>query len=80
MAGYLAWKGVDTTPGADSTAYNIPDRADIAAWALDSVCFCYEKGLLSGRDTGFAPLENATRAEACVVLCELNDFLRENGG
>lgn len=80
MAGYLAWKGVDTTPGADSTAYNIPDRADIAGWALDSVCFCYEKGLLSGRDTGFAPLENATRAEACVVLCELNDFLLQTGG
>lgn len=80
MAGYLAWKGVDTTPGTDSPAYNIPDRADIAPWALDSVCFCYEKGLLSGRDTGFAPLANASRAEACVVLCELNDFLRKSGG
>ncbi len=80
MAGYLAWKGVDTTPSADSSAYNIPDRADIAPWALDSVCFCYEKGLLSGRDTGFAPLANASRAEACVVLCELNDFLRKSGG
>ncbi len=80
MAGYLAWKGVDTTPSADSSAYSIPDRADIAPWALDSVCFCYEKGLLSGRDTGFAPLANASRAEACVVLCELNDFLRKSGG
>lgn len=80
MAGYLAWKGVDTTPSDDPSAYNIPDRADIAAWALDSVCFCYEKGLLSGRDTGFAPLANASRAEACVVLCALNDFLLKLGG
>lgn len=80
MASYLAWKGVDTHPTADPSAYNIPDRADIAAWALDSVCFCYEKGLLSGRDTGFAPLANASRAEACVVLCELNDFLLKSGG
>ena len=80
MASYLAWKGVDTTPGTDPADYNIPDRADIAAWALDSVCFCYEKGLLSGRDTGFAPLANASRAEACVVLCELNDFLLKSGG
>lgn len=80
MASYLAWKGVDTTPGTAVSDYNIPDRADIAAWALDSVCFCYEKGLLSGRDTGFAPLANASRAEACVVLCELNDFLLKSGG
>lgn len=80
MASYLAWKGVDTTPGTDPADYNIPDRADIAGWALDSVCFCYEKGLLSGRDTGFAPLANASRAEACVVLCELNDFLLKSGG
>ena len=80
MASYLAWKGVDTTPGTAVSDYNIPDRADIAGWALDSVCFCYEKGLLSGRDTGFAPLANASRAEACVVLCELNDFLLKSGG
>ena len=80
MASYLAWKGVDTHPTADPSTYNIPDRADISAWALDSVCFCYEKGLLSGRDTGFAPLANASRAEACVVLCELNDFLLKRGG
>ena len=80
MAGYLAWKGVDTHPTADPSAYNIPDRADIAPWALDSVCFCYEKGLLSGGDHGFAPLDNATRAQACVVLCGLNDFLRKTKG
>ena len=71
---------MDTHPTADPSAYNIPDRADISAWALDSVCFCYEKGLLSGRDTGFAPLANASRAEACVVLCELNDFLLKSDG
>ena len=80
MAGYLAWKGVDTHPTANPSAYNIPDRADIAPWALDSVCFCYEKGLLSGGDHGFAPLDNATRAQACVVLCGLNDFLRKTEG
>lgn len=72
--------GVDTHPTADPSAYNIPDRADIAPWALDSVCFCYEKGLLSGGDHGFAPLDNATRAQACVVLCGLNDFLRKTEG
>ena len=80
MAGYLAWKGIDTTPGTEASAYNIADLDDIAPWALESVCFCYEKGLLSGRGTGFAPLANATRAEACVVLCGLHDFLTASGG
>ena len=80
MAGYLAWKGIDTTPGTEASAYNIADLDDIAPWALESVCFCYEKGLLSGRGTSFAPLANATRAEACVVLCGLHDFLTAYGG
>lgn len=80
MAGYLAWKGIDTTPGTEASAYNIADLDDIAPWALKSVCFCYEKGLLTGRGTSFAPLANATRAEACVVLCGLNDFLTASGG
>ena len=80
MAGYLAWKGIDTTPGTEASAYNIADLDDIAPWALKSVCFCYEKGLLTGRGTSFAPLANATRAEACVVLCGLHDFLTASGG
>lgn len=80
MAGYLAWKGIDTTPGTEASAYNIADLDDIAPWALESVCFCYEKGLLTGRGTSFAPLANATRAEACVVLCGLHDFLTASGG
>lgn len=80
MAGYLAWKGIDTTPGTEASAYNIADLDDIAPWALKSVCFCYEKKLLTGRGTSFAPLANATRAEACVVLCGLHDFLTASGG
>lgn len=80
MTAYLKWKGVDATPGTEPSAYNIADLDTIAPWALDSVCFCYEKKLLTGRDTGFAPLDNATRAEACVVLCGLHDFLTASGG
>ena len=80
MAGYLAWKGIDTTPGTEASAYNVADLDDIAPWALKSVCFCYEKKLLTGRGTSFAPLANATRAEACVVLCGLHDFLTASGG
>ena len=38
------------------------------------------EALLTGRGTSFAPLANATRAEACVVLCGLHDFLTASGG
>lgn len=80
MTKYLAWKGVDTTPAGDLDALNIADRGDIADWAAQSVCFCYENKLLSGRGSGFAPLANATRAEACVVLKAMDGFLRTTDG
>ena len=79
MANQTAVK-LHTTPGTEASAYNIADLDDIAPWALKSVCFCYEKKLLTGRGTSFAPLANATRAEACVVLCGLHDFLTASGG
>lgn len=80
MASYLRWKGVDTTPSGDASSYNIPDYADIADWAQSGVCFCYEKRLLAGGSNGFAPLDNATRAQACVVLNGLHDFTAALGG
>ena len=80
MTAYLKWKGIDAAPSAEPSSYNIADLDTVASWAVDSVCFCYEKGLLTGRGAGFAPLANATRAEACVVLCALHNFLAASGG
>ena len=80
MTAYLKWKGIDAVPSAEPSAYHIADLDTVAPWAVDSVCFCYEKGLLTGRGAGFAPLANATRAEACVVLCGLHNFLAASGG
>lgn len=69
MAGYLAWKGIDTTPGTEASAYNIADLDDIAPWALESVCFCYEKGLLSGRGTASRrwPTPRVPRRASCCA-------------
>lgn len=75
MAKYLNWKGLDTTPSSEISSYPINDLNTIGGWALEPVCFCYEHGLLNGRGSNFAPQANATRAEACVVLCRLQEYV-----
>lgn len=75
MAKYLNWKGLDTTPSSEISSYPINDLNTIGDWALEPVCFCYEQGLLNGRGSNFAPQANATRAEACVVLCRLQKYV-----
>ena len=75
MAKYLNWKGLDTTPSSEISSYPINDLNAIGGWALEPVCFCYEQGLLNGRGSNFAPQANATRAEACVVLCGLQKYV-----
>lgn len=75
MAKYLNWKGLDTTPSSEISSYPINDLNTIGGWALEPVCFCYEQGLLNGRGSNFAPQANATRAEACVVLCRLQEYV-----
>ena len=77
MAKYLNWKGLDTTPSSEISSYPINDLNAIGGWALEPVCFCYEQGLLNGRGSNFAPQANATRAEACVVLCRLQKYVDE---
>lgn len=75
MAKYLNWKGLDTTPSSEISSYPINDLNTIGGWALEPVCFCYEQGLLNGRGSNFAPQANASRAEACVVLCRLQEYV-----
>lgn len=75
MTKYLNWKGLDTTPSSEISSYPINDLNTIGGWALEPVCFCYEQGLLKGRGSNFAPQANAMRAEACVVLCRLQEYV-----
>ena len=64
MTAYLKWKGIDAVPSAEPSAYHIADLDTVAPWAVDSVCFCYEKGLLTGRGAGVAPRGHPPRAAA----------------
>ncbi len=74
MTLYLKHKGADVqTP--DETGADIPDMDQIQSYAKDDVLFCYANGLLNGRNEGFVPQGNATRAEACTIMLRMNDYL-----
>jgi|GEM_PF-5074603 len=52
------------------------DDADIAAWARGFVVEAGQLGLIKGYPAGvFAPQQNATRAEACVLISKSLDLL-----
>ena len=74
MTLYLKHKGAEITVTEDSAA-NIPDLNLIQAYARNDVLFCYAANLLKGRDEGFVPQGNATRAEACTIMLRMNDYL-----
>ena len=74
MTLYLKHKGMKIQP-SDEAAARIPDLDQIQSWAKDDVLFCYANGLLNGRNEGFVPQGNATRAEACTILLRMHDYL-----
>jgi len=47
---------------------NYSDTSEISDYALHSVAALTEKGIMNGYDGYFAPLRNATRAEAAMVI------------
>ncbi len=48
------------------------DRGEIAEWAQTSAAMAIREGIISGMGDGrFAPAENATRAQAAVMLHRL---------
>ncbi|MGB9792266.1 MAG: S-layer homology domain-containing protein [Thermacetogeniaceae bacterium] len=52
------------------------DSSQISAWARDGMAVCIDKGIISGRpDVTLAPRDQATRAEAAVVLLKLLKLL-----
>lgn len=51
------------------------DSGKVSDWAVDSMIWAVEKGLIVGRnDDTLAPRDNATRAEACVLLLKYLDI------
>lgn len=63
---YAAFKDFDT---AISEATSYADSSNISDYAKESVAFCSENGIMSGKGSNtFAPQEYATRAEVATVL------------
>lgn len=63
--------------GSDKTAAQelkiFSDSGEIAGWAKDGVGLCVARGIITGMGDGtFAPLQNANRAQAAVMLYRLS--------
>lgn len=70
----LAYAHVDTS--TDLTRLNqFADVKTIGDWAKNSAAICVNSGLIAGRDSGFAPLENTSWTEAVVMLSRLDSLL-----
>ena len=57
---------LDTTAGG---TMSFKDADSISGYAVDSVQYCVDKGIINGYDDGrFAPKDNATRAQIAAVI------------
>ena len=55
--------------GAWMFLLDYPDRASVAEWAYEPMCWMTMKGVIGGKDAGvLAPKAEATRAEAAQML------------
>lgn len=63
-------------PKTEELSCNFKDADKISAFAVESVGFCAELGLMQGDENGnFRPQDGITRAEAAAVVARLHRFL-----
>ena len=76
---YANYKGIDTSyknSTKTETKKNFTDYNQISSWALDSVLWAKEKGIISGKTaTTLVPAGNALRCEVAQIMYNL--FLNE---
>ncbi len=74
VAGFLAWNG---TPlhRAESCQDQFADYDQLAEWALESVDAMVAAGLIQGDGTNLNPNAGTNRAQFCVVLTRLVDYI-----
>ena len=74
MASFLSWMG---TPlyGGRSCEDDFADYDEIAPWAIESVENMVANGLIQGDGTNLNPNNGTNRAQFCVVLTRLVDFI-----
>lgn len=66
LVNYAQYKGI--TLKTDVAKVTFPDDAKISSWAKDAVYACQMAGIVSGKGTGFAPVDTATRSEVTVIV------------
>ncbi|MDD3878480.1 MAG: S-layer homology domain-containing protein, partial [Syntrophomonas sp.] len=65
-------KGVPPADNFETSLMIFTDSHLISPWAGAAVAAAVQQGIIQGRgDNSFAPLENATRAEASILLLKL---------
>ncbi len=71
----LSYRGQNSSGDSSGTSGDISifsDQGSISSWARNSIAVARQKGIIKGRDGGiFAPLANATRAEASVMILKM---------
>ena len=72
---YSVLKGNLSVVDARDQMEQAPDFADIPAWALDGMAFCYDAGIIRGDENGaLNPNGTATRAELATILMNFDQL------
>lgn len=67
---------LDTTISGDTSVLDkFNDKADISAYAVDSLAAMVSEGIVNGMGDGIAPKANTTRAQAVVIISKIMDKL-----
>ena len=74
VASYLTWNQTPLAPG-ESCEGVFADYADIAPWAMESLEAMVSAGLIQGDGTNMNPNDGANRAQFCVLLSRLADYI-----
>ena len=74
VASFLSWLETPLAPG-ESCEGVFADYADLAPWALESVEAMVAAGLIQGDGTNLNPNAGTNRAQFCVVLMRLAEYI-----
>ena len=66
---YAGYKGYNASIGDNTDVLAYADYKDISDWALESVIFCKQNGIMKGNDLNeFKPLDSILRSEAAAII------------
>ncbi len=74
VAAFLTWLETPLAPG-ESCADAFADYDELADWAVESVNAMVSAGLIQGDGTNLNPNDGTNRAQFCVVLVRLVDYI-----